>query len=52
VGISKKDYHRRAANLKAKIAELEPKVRMDPLKKHPELHDELAKLRKDLASSG
>lgn len=48
MGISKKDYHRRVANIKARIAALEPKAKMDPLKKHPEIHDELAKLRKDL----
>ena len=48
MGISKKDYHRRVANIKAKIAALEPKVRMDPLRKHPQLHNDLAKLKKDL----
>jgi hypothetical protein len=48
VGKTKKDLTRRKANIKAAIAELEPKVRMDPLKKHPDIHDELAKLKKSL----
>ena len=49
MGMSKKDLTRRKANLQARIAELEPKVRMDPLKKHPEVHEELAKLKAQLA---
>jgi hypothetical protein len=49
MGMSKKDLSRKHANMKVKIAELEQKVRMDPLKKHPENHDELAKLKKELA---
>jgi len=50
MGMSKKDLSRKKANIKARIAELEPKVRFDPLKKHPEWHEELAKLKKDLES--
>ena len=49
MGMSKKDLSRKHANIKAKIVELEQKVRMDPLKKHPENHDELAKLKRELA---
>ncbi|MFH0817900.1 MAG: hypothetical protein V1909_04675 [Candidatus Micrarchaeota archaeon] len=52
MGMSKKDLTRRRANLQARIAELEPKVRMDPLKKHPEIHDELAKTKAQLAENG
>jgi len=48
MGKSKKDLGRQKTNIQRRIAELEPKVRMDPLRKHPELHDELAKLKKDL----
>lgn len=50
MGMSKKDLSRKHANLKVKIAELEARARMDPIKKHPELHEELARLKKDLAS--
>ncbi len=48
MGMSKKDLNRKRANIKARLAELEPKARMDPLKKHPEIHEEIAKLKKDL----
>ena len=49
--MSKKDLSRKHANMKVKIAELEVKARMDPIHKHPEIHDELAKLKKELAES-
>jgi hypothetical protein len=49
MGMSKKDLSRKHANLKARIAELELKARMDPLKRHPEVHEELAKLRKEFS---
>jgi hypothetical protein len=49
MGMSKKDLTRRKSNLQARIAELEPKVRMDPLRKHPQIHDELSKLKGQLA---
>jgi hypothetical protein len=52
MGMSKKDLSRKHANMKAKIAELEQKARNDPLKRHPEIHEELARLKKDLAESG
>jgi hypothetical protein len=46
--MSKKDLSKGRAKLKAKIDELEQKVRMDPLKKNPKNHEELAKLKKEL----
>ena len=51
MGMSKKDLSRKHANLKLKIAELEKLARMDPLRKHPEVHEELDKLKKALAES-
>ncbi len=51
MGMSKKDLSRKHANMKVKIAELEQRARMDPLKRHPEVHEELAKLKKDLAET-
>jgi len=51
MGMSKKDLSRKHANLKVKIAELEVKARMDPIKRHPEIHEELAKLKKELAEN-
>jgi hypothetical protein len=49
MGMSKKDMHRRKANIKARIEELEKKAKMDPLKRNRALHDELAQLKKKLA---
>jgi len=46
MGMSKKDLSRKHANMKARIAELEQRARMDPLRKHPEIHEELARLKK------
>jgi len=48
VAMSKKDLSRKTANAKKRIAELEPLVKKDPLKRHPEIHDELERLKKDL----
>jgi len=48
MGMSKKDLSKAKAKLKARIEELEVKVRMDPLKKNPKNHEELAKLRREL----
>jgi len=48
MGLSKKDIERKKQNLKRRIAELEEKVKLDPAKKHPEFHEELAKLKKEL----
>lgn len=49
VGMSKKDLTRKHGMLKVRLAELEIKARMDPLKRHPEIHEEIAKLKKQLA---
>ncbi|MFA5108487.1 MAG: hypothetical protein WC492_03080 [Candidatus Micrarchaeia archaeon] len=49
--MSKKDLTRKHMNTKARIAELEPLVRRDPLKKHPEIHEELEKLKKSLTEN-
>lgn len=51
MGMSKKDLTRKRANIKARIDELEPLVRRDPLKKHPQMHEELDKLKKELAEN-
>jgi GrpB-like predicted nucleotidyltransferase (UPF0157 family) len=48
MGKSKKDLGRMKTNIKNRIAELEQLVRMDPLRKKPQIHEELAKLKKDL----
>lgn len=47
--MSKKDLSRKHGMLKMRLAELEIKARMDPLKRHPEIHEEIEKLRKTLA---
>jgi hypothetical protein len=49
MGISKKDYTRRKANLKARLEELEKKARMDPMKRDVRLHEELEQVRRKLA---
>ena len=51
MGLSKKDLGRKKANIKARIAELEKKARMDPLKKNKAVHEELDQLKKKLAES-
>jgi len=48
MGMSKKDLSRKHANIKVRVEELEKKARMDPLKRHPEVHEELAKLKREL----
>ena len=49
MGMSKKDLSRKHANIKAKLTELEAKVKLDPLgKRFPGLADEIAKLKKQL----
>jgi hypothetical protein len=50
MGMSKKDLGKNRTKLKVKIEELEQKVRMDPLKKNPKNHEELAKLKKEMES--
>ncbi len=49
MGLSKKDLERRKSGLKAKLAELEGKVRMDPLKRDRRLHEEYDEVRRKLA---
>jgi len=41
-----KDMTKARHKMEERIAELEEKVRMDPLKRNPKNHDELAKLKK------
>ncbi len=48
MGKTKKDLGRRVQNIKRRIEELEQQVRMDPLKKKPFIHEELAQLKKKL----
>ena len=47
--MSKKDLTRKTANTKARIAELEVLARRDPLKRNPQLHEELEKLKKSIS---
>ena len=49
MGKTKKGLSKQIQSLKAKIAELEEKIKKDPLKKHPEVYEELAKLKKKLS---
>jgi hypothetical protein len=48
MAMSKKDLSRLGANIKKRIEELEAKARLDPLKKNPKIHEELAQLKKKL----
>lgn len=50
MGLSKKDISRKKANLKARLADLEKKAKMDPLRRNTALHDEIAELKKKLAN--
>ncbi|MBI5227722.1 hypothetical protein HY988_04000 [Candidatus Micrarchaeota archaeon] len=49
MGLSKKDLSRKKANIRARMAELEAKARLDPARKNRAVHDELDLLRKKLA---
>lgn len=49
--MSKHDLERKKQNMKRRIDELEKLCKMDPMKRKPDLHDELAKLKKALAES-
>jgi len=51
MGLSKKDLARKKANLKAKLAELEKKAKMDPLKRNKALHEEIEELKKKIAKN-
>ncbi len=48
MGKTKRDLSKLVSNLKKRIAELEAKVKMDPLKKNPAIHEELADLKRKL----
>jgi len=48
MGLSKKDLSRKKANLKARLAELEKKAKMDPLKRDKSLHFEIEELKKKI----
>jgi hypothetical protein len=48
MGKSKKDLSRQSQGIKKRIVELEEKVKMDPVKKNPAIHEELATLKKKL----
>lgn len=48
MGMSKKDMSKQKAKLKARIAELEKKVKADPMKKNKAIHDEYEKCKKEL----
>ncbi len=48
MGKTKKDLGRQRQNIKRRIDELEVKVKMDPMKKVPANHEELADLKKKL----
>lgn len=49
MGMSKKDLGRGKQKLKAKLLELEPKIKMDPLKRNRALHEEYEQTKKKLA---
>jgi Txe/YoeB family toxin of Txe-Axe toxin-antitoxin module len=51
MGMSKHDLERKRQNMKRRIEELEAIVKNDPLKRKPENHEELAKLKKQLAET-
>jgi hypothetical protein len=44
-----KDMNKARKMMEGRIAELEEKVRMDPMKKNPKNHEELAKLKRKLS---
>jgi hypothetical protein len=45
---SKKDLGRAKQNIRRKLDELEPKIKMDPLRRNRALHEEYEKLKKEL----
>jgi hypothetical protein len=51
MGMSKHDLERRKQNIKRRIDELEKITRMDPLKKKPQFHEEMEKLKKQLTET-
>ncbi|MCL6089194.1 MAG: hypothetical protein M1530_03470 [Candidatus Marsarchaeota archaeon] len=51
MGMSKHDLARKRQNLKVEIERLEKEARFDPLKKKPEIHERLAKLKAELGEN-
>ncbi|VVB56869.1 Uncharacterised protein [uncultured archaeon] len=51
MGMSKHDLTRKRNNMKAEIEKLEKEARMDPLKKKPDIHARLAKLKAELGEN-
>jgi len=49
MALSKKGLDRRKSGLKAKLVELEAKVRMDPLKKNRRLHEDFEEVKHKLS---
>ena len=52
MGKSKRDLAGQKSNSKARIEELEEKVKLDPLKKTPGIHEELEKFKAQLKKEG
>lgn len=52
MGKTKRDLLKQVQNIRKRVQELEAKVRMDPLRKHPEIHEELEKMKKKLQENG
>ena len=48
MGKTKKGLHKQVQGMKRKLEELEEKVRKDPLKKNPSIHEELKELKKKM----
>ncbi len=50
MGNSKKDLHRRKANLKSRLEELEKQAKMDPLKRNKSIYVEMEDIKKKLSN--
>ncbi len=51
MGMSKHDLERKRQNMKRRVEELEAIAKNDPLKRKPQIHEELEKLKKQLAEN-
>ena len=51
MGMSKHDLERKKQNMKRRIEELEQICKLDPMKRKPQFHEELERLKKQLAES-
>lgn len=51
MGMSKSDMHRRESGLKARLEQLEKEAKNDPLMRNRKLHEEIAEIKKKLASN-